>query len=161
VPGRSPHHHFSRFKVAVRAAHIDAARQSLEIDMKTNILIVSSLICIAAVAACAALLRPVRADSHEVTVKISVNAAGLDVNQPAGAAELYSRLRQAARIACTGANRVGLEPVDNVQNCTERALGEAVRTANQPQLTLAYLQKHTPQEAATRGIVVPTLVAAK
>jgi UrcA family protein len=135
--------------------------------MKTNVLDVSSLtclsslICVGALAVCFALSVPVRADSHEVTVKIPVSAAGLDLNQPGDAAGLYNRLRQAARIACTGANRVGLEPVDNIQNCTERALGEAVRTANQPQLTLVYLQKHTPQEAATRGIVVPTLVAAK
>jgi UrcA family protein len=122
---------------------------------------VSSLICIAAVAACFALSVPVRADSHEVTVKIPVSAAGLDLNQPAGAAELYSRLRRAARIACTGGNRVGLEPVQNVQNCFEKALGEAVLRANQPQVTLAYLRQHPPQDAATRGIVVPTLAAAK
>jgi UrcA family protein len=135
--------------------------------MKTNVLdvssltCVSSLLCIAAVAACVTLSVPVRADSHEVTVKIPVSAAGLDLNQPAGAAELYRRLRRAARIACTGTNRVGLEPVHDVQNCFELALGEAVLKVNQPQVTLAYLRQHPAQDAATRGIVAPTLAAAK
>jgi UrcA family protein len=129
--------------------------------MNTNVLDLSSCIRVAAVAACIALWGSPRADSHEVTVRIPVSAAGLDLNAPSGAAELYSRLRYAAKTACTGANRVGLEPVRNLEVCTEQALGEAVRKVNQPQLTLVYLKKHSPEEAAARGIVVPTLVAAK
>jgi UrcA family protein len=146
---------------AVDNSTASPSQNSLEIDMNMNVLDVRSLICVAAVAACVALSGPVQAESHEVTVKIPVSAAGLALDQPAGARELYSRLRKAAKIACSNGNRVALEPVENFAACYEQALGEAIRAANQPQLTLVYLITHTPQDAATRGIVVPTLVAAK
>jgi hypothetical protein len=49
--------------------------------------------------------------------------------------------------------------VANVSGCCEKAVGDAVRSANLPQLTLAYLRTHTPQEAAAHGI--PVVLAAK
>jgi UrcA family protein len=129
--------------------------------MNTQLLDAKSLFSIAVVAACVALLGPVQAESKEFTVKIPVSTAGFDLNQPAGVRELYSRLRQAARTACRDGDRVGLEPVRNFTGCFEQALGEAIRAVNQPQVTLIYLKTHTSEDAATRGIVVPTLVAAK
>jgi UrcA family protein len=129
--------------------------------MNTQLLNAKSLFSITVVAACVALSGPVQAESQEVTVKIPVSTAGFDLNQPARARELYSRLRQAARTACRDGDRVGLEPVKHFTGCYEQALGEAIRVANQPQLTLVYLETHTSEDAATRGIVVPTLVAAK
>ena len=125
------------------------------------IAVAAACVAIAVVATCVALSGPAQAESHEVMVKIPVSAAGLDLNQPAGARELYSRLRQAARTACRDGDRVGLEPAENFVGCYEQALGESIRVANLPQLTLVYLQTHTSEDAATRGIVVPTLVAAK
>ena len=125
------------------------------------IAVVTACVAIAVVATCVALSGPAQAESQEVMVKIPVSAAGLDLNQPAGASELYSRLRQAARTACRDGGRVGLEPVKNFTGCYEQALGGAIRVVNQPQLTLVYLKTHTSEDAATRGIVVPTLVAAK
>lgn len=116
-------------------------------------------ICIAAVAACAALSGPVHAKDHEVTVKISVSTAGLDLTQPAGAREVYRRLRLAALTACGDGGRVDLEPVASVHGCYEKALGEAVRSAHQPQLSVVYLATHTIRNAATYGIEVPVRLA--
>ena len=119
------------------------------------------IICIAASAACAVLSAPVQAKSHEVTVKITVSTAGLDLSQPADARELYARLRYAADSACTSANIVGLEPVASYHACYEKALGDAVRSVNQPQLRMAYLATHTPDQAAAYGIEIPARIAAK
>ena len=119
-------------------------------------------ICIASVAVWAALLSGnVQAKEEMVTVKMSVSTAGLDVGQPAGARALYARLWSAATIVCGRANRVGLRAVDNFSGCVETAIGDAVRSAKLPQLTLVYLVTHSQQDAANRGIDVPVLVAAK
>ena len=47
----------------------------------------------------------------------------------------------------------------NIGRCVEQAVADAVRSANQAQLTAAYLKNHTWQDAASHGIKV--LVAAK
>jgi UrcA family protein len=117
------------------------------------------LTCIAVAAACAVPSRPVQASDREVTVEVSVSTAGLDLSQPAVAQKLYTRLKNAAYLACGTGKRVGLKPVDDVLGCREKAVGDAVRSANLPQLTLVYLRTHTLQEAAAHGI--PVAVAAK
>jgi UrcA family protein len=118
-------------------------------------------VCIAAVAACAVLSGPAQANDHPFTIRLPVSTAGLDLSQPAGAGELYGRLKEAARTVCGSGDRVGLEPVTDFTSCYEKALGNAIRSVNRPQLTLAYLRTHTLQDAATQGIDVPTLIAAK
>jgi UrcA family protein len=118
------------------------------------------IICIAASAACAVLLAPAQAKSHEVAVKTTVSTAGLDPSQPADARELYARLRKAAYFACADGGMVGLEPVANLQDCLEKALGNAVRSAHLRQLNIAYLATHTASDAAKYGIEVPGEVAA-
>jgi len=118
-------------------------------------------ICIAALAACAALSGPAQANDRVVTIRIPVSTAGLDLGQPAGARELYGRLQEAARIVCGSGDRVGLEPVTDYRSCFEKALGNAIRSVNRPQLTMAYLRTHTLRDAAAQSIDVPTLVAAK
>lgn len=117
--------------------------------------------CIAAVAACAVLSGPAQANDHSVTIRLPVSTAGLDLSQRAGAGELYGRIKAAARIVCGSGDRVGLEPVTDFKSCYEKALADAVRSVNRPQVTLAYLKTHTLQDAAAQGIDVPTLVAAK
>jgi UrcA family protein len=99
--------------------------------------------------------------AKDVTVAIQVSTQGLDLSQPAGAQKLYWRLLQAARVACTHGNRVGLEPSANPQGCREKALADAIRSANLPLLTQTYLETHTPREAAAHGIDVAVRVAAK
>jgi len=131
--------------------------------MNTNfpVLKAKAYIGTAALAACAILSGPAQAKEHIVDVKLSVNSAGLDLKQPTDARELYRRLQKAANIVCGHGNRVDLRAVPDLAACYEQALGDAVRSANRPQLTIVYLRSHTIQDAATRGIEVPALVAAK
>jgi UrcA family protein len=135
----------------------------LEIDMNTKApaLNAKPFICIAAAAACAVLSGPIQATDHEVTVKISVSTAGLDLSQPAVARELYARLREAARIVCTHGMRINLIPPTSFVGCYEKALGDAVRTAHQPQLSTVYLATHTRRDADIYGIEVPVRIAAE
>lgn len=129
--------------------------------MKAPSLTIKPFICIAAMAACAVLSGPIQADDHQVTVNIPVSTAGIDLSQPAGARELYRRLREATRIACSHGYRVDLEPAISFRGCYEKTLGEAVRSAHQPQLTMVYLANHTPGDAAKYGIEAPVQMAAK
>jgi UrcA family protein len=134
----------------------------LEINMNRNSSrITKPLICFAAVATCAALSPAVQATGHEVTVKVSVSTAGLDPGQPDGARQLYARLQRAARIVCTHGNRVGLESPSSFNDCYEKALGDAVHSAHQPQLSIVYRATHTVRDAATYGIEVPVSLAAE
>ena len=129
--------------------------------MNTKASIPKPFICLAALAACAALSGSVRADSPEVTVKISVSASDLDLSRPADAREVYRRLYFAARMACGKGNRVGLEPAARFVACYEKALGDAVRSVNRPQLNAVYLATHTGRDAETYGIEVPARLAGK
>jgi UrcA family protein len=136
----------------------------VEINMNINapVLSVRSFFYIAVLATCVLLTAPIQAKERIVTVKVSVDTAGLDVGQAAGGRELYSRLARAAAIVCGDSIQLGLKAVDSLAGCMETAVGEAVRSANLPQLTVAYLRTHTLQQAATLGIDVPAvLIAAK
>jgi UrcA family protein len=131
-------------------------------NINATVLNAKSFIYITVLATCALLSGPLEANERIVTVKVSVNTVGLDVGQPAGGRELYSRLAHAAAIVCGGTDRVGLQAVYSFSGCIETTVGEAVRSANLPQLSVAYLRTHTLQQAATLGIDVPAvLVAAK
>ena len=114
----------------------------------------------AAAVACTLFAGNVAADDRTVTVAIHVSTQGLDLKQPAGAHEFYTRLQRAARVVCTHGDRVGLEPSPDPEGCYEKALGDAIRSANVPLLTRVYLATHTLREAAARGIDVPAQVAA-
>jgi UrcA family protein len=101
------------------------------------------------------------ASDHNVTVSSHISSDGLDLSQPADARTFYSRLENAAYMLCTRGTRADLVPVDNVKVCYEKALGDAVRAAKRPMVTLAYLGNHTLQQAAAYSIEVPARVAAK
>ena len=103
----------------------------------------------------------VAAQGHNVNVAIHVSAQGLDLHRPAGAQELYARLKHAADVACTHGNRVDLKPSSDPKSCYEKALGEAIRSANVPLLTQVYLGTHTLRQAAAYGIEPPAQLAAK
>jgi UrcA family protein len=130
-------------------------------NLNTTVLNTKPLICLAFLAVCAVLSAPVKADSPEVTVKISVSTAGLDLSRPADAREVYRRLYFAARTACGHGNRVDLKAPSNFAACYEKALGEAVRSVNRPQLNIVYLATHTSRDADAYGIEVPARTAAK
>ena len=124
---------------------------------------VTSARCVlgAAAVACALFAGNVAANDHRVTVAIHVSAHGLDLSQPAGAQQFYARLQDAARVVCTHGNRVGLEPAPDPEGCYQKALADAIRSANVPLLTQVYLETHTLREAAAFGIDVSARLAAK
>lgn len=115
----------------------------------------------AAVVACALFAGSVAAKDQEFPVAYRVSTQGLDLKQPAGAHELYARIQHAAWVVCTHGMRVDLAPSPDPEGCYEKALGNAIRSANLPLLTQVYLETHTLREAAARGIDVPVQMAAK
>jgi UrcA family protein len=164
--------HFLRYQDVPRAGHINAVDNAnsapslirRETIMNTNTAILNTrfFICIAALSACVVLSGPVKADNRDVvTVKIPVKAEGLDLKQPADAREVYRRLHFAARTACGNGNRVGLKPPSSFAACYEKALGDAVRSVNRPQLNIIYLATHTSRDAEIFGIELPARMAAK
>jgi len=114
-----------------------------------------------AMVACTLFAGNLTAKDEEFTVAYQVSTQGLDLRDAPGAREFYSRLKHAAEIVCTHGMRVDLKPVADPKGCHERALGNAVRSANSKLVTQVYLQTHTLQEAAAFGIDVPVQVAAK
>jgi len=115
----------------------------------------------AALVACTSFAGDIAAQGHEVSVAFRVSTQGLDLSQPAGTRELYRRLKNAAWVVCTRANRVGLEPSPNPDACFEKALGEAIRSAHLPLLVQAYLETHSLGQAAAHGIDAPVRLAAQ
>jgi UrcA family protein len=133
-----------------------------EINMYTKSAALHALAVLGATAVmCTLIAGKVTAGDRDVTVAIPVNSQGLDLSQPAGAHQLYMRLKDAAYVACTRANRAGLAPSADPFACYEKALGDAVRSVNVPLLTQAYLATHTLREAMAHGIDVPAQMAAK
>ena len=114
-----------------------------------------------AAAACALFAGNVAAKDKIVTVAIHVSAQGLDLSQPVDAHTFYTRLQNAAWVACTRGDRVDLLPVDPLKSCYEKALGNAVHDSNKPLVAQIYLATHTLQEAARYGIEMPSQLAAK
>jgi UrcA family protein len=113
-----------------------------------------------AAVACGLLIGNAAAEERPVTVAFQVSAKGLNLSQPAGAQELYRRLQQAAVEVCKPNALVALAPVSDRRACSEKALGDAIRSVNMPLLTQVYLKTHTLEEAAAHGIeVTPQVVA--
>jgi UrcA family protein len=133
-----------------------------EIHMHTKTALMSAR-CVLGAAAVAWTLcaGSVAAKDHVVIVAVHVSTQGLDLRQPAGAHEFYTRLQHAAWLVCTHGNRVDLAPAPDPERCYEKALGDAIRSVNVPLLTQAYLETHTFRETAAHGIDVPAQIAAK
>jgi UrcA family protein len=130
--------------------------------MYIKIAVISARSALGAVAIAGALFAGnAAAQGHDVTVAIHVSTQGLDLHDPAGAQKFYARLHHAADVACTHGNRVDLKPSGDPVGCFEKALGEAIRSANLPLLTHVYLETHTLRQAATYGIEAPAQLAAK
>jgi UrcA family protein len=122
---------------------------------------VLSVVLSAAAIACPLFAGNVAAKDYTLTVAIHVSTQGLDLSQPADARKFYTRLENAAWVACTRGNRVNLVPIDNLKGCCEKALAGAIRSASVPTLTQIYLANHSVQEAVAGGIVAPALIAVK
>jgi UrcA family protein len=107
------------------------------------------------------LLLAASAAAEEITVTLNVSTKGLDLSHPKDAHKAYQRLQHAAWLLCTNGNRVGLAPVEDLQGCQQKSIGDAIRQIRAPLLTQIYLQTHTLREAAARGIPSAVEVAAK
>ena len=116
---------------------------------------------LSAVLACMLFSGALAARDHNVTVAVPVSAKGLDLTRVTDARTFYTRLKNAAWVACTHGNRVDLVPVGDVKVCYEEALGGAVRSAKAPLVTQIYLSSHTIQEAVARGIEIPAQMAGR
>jgi UrcA family protein len=99
----------------------------------------------AALVACTIFAGNVAAKDLEFTVAYRVSTQGLDLSQPVGAQELYSRLKHAARVVCTHGMRVDLKPVTDENACYENALGDAIPRAPR---RLGNLHLEAPFDAA-------------
>jgi UrcA family protein len=133
-----------------------------EIHMYTKTTIVNGWSVIAgAIVACTWFAGDVVAQGQEVTVAYHVSTHGLDLSSPAGVRELYRRLKNAAWIVCTRANRVGLEPYPSPDVCYENSLAAAIRSAHMPLLVQEYLETHSLGQAVAHRIDVPVQLAAK
>src|ERR1700730_8408265 len=115
---------------------------------------------VAAAVACTLFAGNLAAKDRTVTVALHVSAQGLDLSQPADAQTFYTRLKNAAWVVCTRANRVGLDPVDDPRSCAEKSLGEAIRSINAPGLTQIYPASHPLNQTAASGINIPVQAAA-
>jgi len=110
---------------------------------------------------CALLAGSAAAGDREITVVIHATSEGLNLNRPADVQAFYQRIANAALVACTRADQVGLAPVADVNECVDNSLADAIRRANKTALTQAYLDTHPARVAAAHGIVVPVTLATK
>jgi UrcA family protein len=115
----------------------------------------------AATLVCALLAGTAVARDHTVTVTIHVSTQGLVLGHAGDARTFYTRVENAAWVACTRGDRADLLPVDDTKACYEKALGSAIRSAHERLLTQIYLTTHTLREAAAFGVEVPAELAAK
>lgn len=84
-------------------------------------------ICIAADAA-----------TSQLVSRVTVKYPDLDVRQPKDAAQLYQRLRNAAREACQVTGSRDLAARSEERRCAVAALERAVRSVDRPQVTAAH-----------------------
>jgi UrcA family protein len=129
--------------------------------MYSKPVLLSAASVLGAAVACTLFAGNATASDREFAVAIHVSTQGFDLTQAAGAKKFYARLQNAADVVCTRGNRVGLAPLADPKACYEKALGDAIRSANLPLVTQVYLETHTLQQAAARGINVPAQLAAK
>lgn len=115
----------------------------------------------AAVAACIALSGYAEAGDQTITVRQAVSTVGVDLNTLEGARKVYRQLQSAARDVCSNTKRLDLLPQLFPASCYEDALGNAIRSANSPQLTMVYLRSHSLDSAEAHGINLPATVVAR
>jgi UrcA family protein len=109
--------------------------------MKTLKLIALTTVLVATSFACAV---PAAAE----TLSETVNYSDLDIDTPAGAAALYSRLEVAARHVCRALQSPGVPFQMGV--CRQQALDGAVKNVNRPNLSALHEGRAAPGLTAQR-----------
>ena len=94
-----------------------------------------------------------------VTRVANVSLAGLDLSTPDGARVAYERIRTTAKHLCF---KLWHDPYwQTYDACVRNALGDAIRSANRPQLSIVYLATHKARDAEKYGIELPVRMVAK
>jgi UrcA family protein len=88
----------------------------------------------------------------EIAVKTAVKYADLKLDTPAGATQLYSRLKAASNDACRRLESTIVHMPKSHDECVETALGHAVHDFGRNSLARVYLRDHSSQIAAKYGI---------
>lgn len=83
--------------------------------------------------------RALAADRSDTSVRV-VSTSGVDFRNPAAVGAFYSQLRMAADAVCGGYSSYDRATLADVA-CADKALADAVRSANQPPLTAMYDRK--------------------
>lgn len=80
---------------------------------------------------------------------VTVSYADLDLNKPAGAEALYSRIEGAARFVCGGrANRRDLARYRHYRQCYDEAVDDAVNQINHKGLFAVHYRKSEARRAS-------------
>src|SRR5258708_12924988 len=110
---------------------------------RTGIWIKAALLLLAGAWQCDALAAPGAPAARDVE-QITVHFGDLNIDQTAGAAVLYRRIRNAAKTVCGEPQLPGSRPVSpDWRRCVAPALDEAVAAVDRPALTV-YHRAHTP-----------------
>jgi UrcA family protein len=105
-----------------------------------------------------ALTSPALAANHDSSTQAAVAVGNVDFNNNAAVRDVYSRLKEAATNVCsTYIASARITDVDTV--CVERALADAVRSADRPQLT-AMIANDSDSRFAARRVQSSTRTAA-
>lgn len=106
--------------------------------MNSNLAKRCALIGIATLAAGLAVNQASADESDEAPRSVVVRYSDLNLSQPQDAGRLYSRIRNAARVACGDIPSADLARFGQFHNCVERAVTNAVAAVGARQVTAIY-----------------------
>jgi UrcA family protein len=81
----------------------------------------------------------------------AVSHAGLDLNTDQGARAFYTRLRAAALSVCYATESAIPGSYSSDNPCVKKAIGDAVRAVNRPQVTQLYVAVYRSNPAPTNS----------
>ena len=117
--------------------------------------VIESVACLATAVALTGLPAWSQAGEGDSSQKRVVSYSGLDLNSPAGARILYSRLLLAAYAVCEDPESVSARVLTPSDPCMRKAIGDAVTTVNRPLLTQLYVAHYqSPPPGSDLGISV-------
>ena len=130
-------------------------RMNRETHMITKTRVIESVACLAIAVALTGLPAWSQAGERDSNQKRVVSYVGLDLNSPAGARILYSRLLLAAYAVCEDPHSVRTRVLTPSHPCMRKAMRDAVTTVNRPQLTQLYAAHYnSPPPGSDLGISV-------
>lgn len=112
---------------------------------KLNTLILTATLATLSQAALAASTHRSNGDDPK---QLIVRYADLDLSKPAGAAQLYHRLQNAAEAVCSSLESRELARKSMFRNCVSESMEGAVTQVNRPSLSTFYRGKFPEQKSA-------------